>query len=88
MLILVRNSGESIYIDDDIKLTIYYSQGTQIKMAIEAPSNINIVRKELLDSVKKDSSSTKAPPKAKISRKNSQVEIRTKRKKRIILPTV
>ncbi len=48
MLILERHSGESIHINDDIKLTIYYNKGSQIKMGIEAPRHISIMREELL----------------------------------------
>lgn len=58
MLILERRCGEAIYINDDIKLTIYYYQGTQVKMGIEAPRHINIVRKELIQTQKKNTANT------------------------------
>jgi len=53
MLILERHSGESIKINDEIVLTIYFNKGNQIKLGIDAPRNISIMRKELLSSSKK-----------------------------------
>ncbi len=50
MLILMRQDGEAIYIDKDIKLTVFYQSGNPIKLGIDAPRHINIVREELLDS--------------------------------------
>jgi carbon storage regulator len=98
MLILERHSGESIHINDDIKLTIYYNKGSQIKMGIEAPRHISIMREELLES-KKGKTKEEKKPLAKAIQKSSQppslelvpiekvispVIIKTKRKKRII----
>ncbi len=53
MLILERQCGEAIHINDDIKLTIYYYKGTQVKLGIEAPRHVNIIRKELIQTSEK-----------------------------------
>jgi len=49
MLVLKRQNGEAIHINNDIKLTVYFQPGSHIRMGIEAPEHINIVREELLD---------------------------------------
>ena len=47
-LVLTRRKGESIIIDDDIEVTVVGINGKQVKIAIKAPSEVNIVRAELL----------------------------------------
>ncbi|MCK5649422.1 MAG: carbon storage regulator [Gammaproteobacteria bacterium] len=86
MLILARHSGESIRINDDIKLTIYYHHGSQVKIGIEAPRHISIMREELLNSVKKKQDSSIEVQAESTTPDKPQVEIKTRRKKRIILP--
>lgn len=48
MLVLGRRPGESIYIGDDIILTIVRIEKDYIRIAIEAPSNLKILREELV----------------------------------------
>ena len=50
MLILTRRVGESIMISDDIKITVLGTRGTQVKIGIEAPKDVTILREELLGS--------------------------------------
>ncbi|WP_449622728.1 carbon storage regulator CsrA [Robertmurraya sp. Marseille-Q9965] len=52
MLILRRKRNESIIIDDCIEITILEIDGDQIKLGIEAPKEIEIIRKEILEKVK------------------------------------
>jgi len=47
MLILTRRPGESILIGDDIEVTIMRIGGNQVRIGIEAPKDISIVREEL-----------------------------------------
>jgi carbon storage regulator len=47
MLVLSRKPGESIYIDGAIKVTIISTSGNRVKIGIDAPSEIPIVRSEL-----------------------------------------
>lgn len=51
MLILTRKAGESIIIDDKILVKIVDIQGGQIRVGIEAPSSIDIYRKEIYDKI-------------------------------------
>jgi len=47
MLILSRKIGESLMIGDDIKITVLGIQGNQIKIGIDAPEEVDIMREEL-----------------------------------------
>jgi carbon storage regulator len=47
MLILTRKPGESLYIGDEIKITIVELKGNQIRVGIDAPSNFKIYREEI-----------------------------------------
>lgn len=54
MLILARKSGESIKIGDNITLEIISLTGNTVKIGIEAPKEISILRKELYDMIKNE----------------------------------
>jgi carbon storage regulator len=47
MLILTRKSGESLYIGDDVKITIVEVKGNQIRVGIDAPPKIRVYREEI-----------------------------------------
>lgn len=47
MLVLTRKVGESIRINDDISITIVKIQGNRVRIGVEAPSNVRIVRSEI-----------------------------------------
>ena len=47
MLILTRRSGETILIGDDIEVTVMRIAGNQVRIGIEAPKDVAIVREEL-----------------------------------------
>ena len=49
MLVLSRRTKESIIIDDDIKVTVLgIDKRGEVRLGIEAPDDVNIVREELL----------------------------------------
>ena len=52
MLVLSRKLDESIIIGDDIKVKIISIERGIVKLGIDAPKNISIVRNELLEDVK------------------------------------
>jgi carbon storage regulator len=52
MLVLNRKEGESVVIDDDIKVVVLKVKGRQVKIGIEAPRDTKIAREEI--SHKKD----------------------------------
>jgi carbon storage regulator len=47
MLILTRKVGESIVIDDDIKVTILGVKGMQVRIGIDAPKHVQVHREEI-----------------------------------------
>lgn len=47
MLILTRKPGESVYIGDDIRITIVEIKGHQIRVGIDAPKDFRIYREEI-----------------------------------------
>ncbi len=51
MLILNRREGESIKIGDDIEIEIVSVNGNSVKIGINAPQEVSILRKELYDSI-------------------------------------
>lgn len=48
MLVLSRRESESIYIGDDIKVTVVRIGPTAVRIGIDAPKHLNIVRDELI----------------------------------------
>ncbi|NYF23925.1 carbon storage regulator CsrA [Sporosarcina sp. JAI121] len=51
MLVLSRKKGESIWLGDEIEITISEIKGDQVRIAINAPKNVPILRGELLKEV-------------------------------------
>ena len=47
MLILTRNSGEGLFIGDDIRITVLEIRGKQIRLGIEAPTKVVVLREEI-----------------------------------------
>ncbi|HMR66219.1 MAG TPA: carbon storage regulator CsrA [Anaerolineae bacterium] len=52
MLVLGRKVGERIMIGDDIILTVLAIDENKIKLGLEAPGDVRILRGELYESVK------------------------------------
>ncbi len=48
MLILTRRAGETLMIGDDIHVTVLGVKGNQVRVGIEAPKTIPVIREELL----------------------------------------
>jgi carbon storage regulator len=49
MLILTRRLGQTILIGDDIEVTIKAIQSNQVRVGIQAPNDVKILRDELLN---------------------------------------
>jgi len=52
MLVLNRKKGETIIIGDNIRVTIADIQGDSVKVGIDAPQDIVILREEIQEAVK------------------------------------
>jgi len=51
MLVISRKKGESILIGEDIEITIIKLENGSVKLAINAPKEVSILRKELYKEV-------------------------------------
>jgi len=49
MLILTRKLNESIYIGDDVTITIIGIDGDRVRVGIDAPKDLKILRSELVE---------------------------------------
>lgn len=47
MLILTRRVGETIIINDDIKVTVLGVKGQQVRIGVEAPKEVTVDREEI-----------------------------------------
>lgn len=47
MLVLTRNSGESIRINDNISVTVLGVKGNQVRLGIDAPKDVTVHREEI-----------------------------------------
>jgi len=48
VLILTRTVGETITIGDNIRIHILAIKGTQVRLGIEAPKNMLVLREEIV----------------------------------------
>ena len=48
MLVLTRRIGETLRIADDILVTIVKVKGNQIRLSIDAPADVTVLREELV----------------------------------------
>ncbi|MBU6152688.1 MAG: carbon storage regulator CsrA [Bdellovibrionales bacterium] len=51
MLVLTRKLGESIAIDDHIKITVVQIKGKQVRLGIQAPKETKIHREEVYSQI-------------------------------------
>lgn len=64
MLILQRKKGQAIHIGDNIIITVTDVGNDQVKLAIDAPREISIVRNELLEAKKVNEEAANLTPEA------------------------
>lgn len=49
MLILTRRIGEKLIIGDDTVIKVVRIEGSQVRIGIDAPPHIRVVREEIMD---------------------------------------
>lgn len=59
MLVITRSQGQSVLIGDDIEIIISEVGTEKVKISIDAPRDVKIVRKELLEIKKENESASK-----------------------------
>ncbi len=61
MLVLTRRIGESIKINEDVKITVIDIKGKNIRLGIEAPRDTKIYREELFLKIKEENKAAAQP---------------------------
>ncbi|MCC0783684.1 carbon storage regulator CsrA [Clostridioides sp. ES-S-0108-01] len=54
MLVISRKKGESILIGENVEVKVVGIDGNNVKLAISAPNNIGILRKEIYENIKEE----------------------------------
>lgn len=54
MLVLTRKAGQSILINEDIEVCILEASEGSIKIGINAPKSVKVLRKEIISEVKNE----------------------------------
>ena len=54
MLVLSRKAEESMYIGDDIKITVLDIRGGQVRIGITAPQEVKIHREEVYNRISRE----------------------------------
>jgi carbon storage regulator len=62
MLILTRRPGESIQVGDDIEISVLEIRGNQVRIGINAPADVLVLRSELLNTPPASDSEQPKPP--------------------------
>lgn len=62
MLVLSRKKDEAVVINDDITIVIVEIRGDKVRLGIEAPKEVPVHRREVLDAIRRnDPESIKKP---------------------------
>lgn len=59
MLILTRRVGEAIMIGDDTKVVVLSVQGSQVRVGIDAPSDVTVHREEIYERIQRERQQSK-----------------------------
>jgi carbon storage regulator len=62
MLVLSRQRDESIFIGDNIKITVVDIRGDRVRLGIEAPTEIPVHRQEVYEAIQRESQRRAATP--------------------------
>ncbi len=60
MLVISRKKGESLFIGEDIEITVVRVDDGSVKLSISAPKNVTILRKELYKEVEQENKNAAA----------------------------
>jgi carbon storage regulator len=68
MLVLTRKLHEAIVVGDAIRVSVLAVRGGQVRLGIEAPGDVRIVREELRAAPAHDAAPAPVPAPARVSR--------------------
>lgn len=57
MLVISRKSGESLFLSDNIKVTVVSVSGDKVVLGFDAPRDVKIVREELAHTIEANKAS-------------------------------
>ena len=72
MLVLSRYKDQSIYIGDDIVITVVDVRGDRIRLGIEAPPDVAVHRQEIYEAIQKDKRAARNGNEEKILEKKTE----------------
>lgn len=78
MLVLTRKIGETIVIDDDIRITVVQVKGKQVRIGVDAPKETKIHREEIYQAIQDEN---RAAMKSMASELNSLGQAKSNDKK-------
>ena len=61
MLVLSRQSDETIIIGDNIRVTIVEVRGDKVRIGIDAPRDVAVHRQEIYDAIRRDADKAARP---------------------------
>jgi len=61
MLILTRMTGETVTIGHDVRIRVLAVKGAQVRLGIEAPDGVRIMREEIADATRTPDAGTECP---------------------------
>ena len=76
MLILRRKTGESLILNDNIKITVLESGADGVRLAIDAPKQVQILREELVEATKANQEAVAAVDKEKLQKLKGMLKAR------------
>lgn len=71
MLVLTRNTNQSIVIGHDIVITVLDVRGDQVRLGIKAPRHIDVHREEIFAALQKANKSAASPSAAALEALNA-----------------
>jgi carbon storage regulator len=60
MLVLTRKIGQALVINKDIVVTVVRIEGDHVRIGIQAPKNVSILRQELIEEVRAETQQAQA----------------------------
>jgi carbon storage regulator len=54
MLVLGRKAGETVVIDGNIRVTILEVEGERVRLGIEAPRSVPVIREEIFAAIERE----------------------------------
>ena len=60
MLILTRRAGEAFVIGRDIKISVVGVKGNQVRLGIDAPEDVPVLREEIAERMSREKASLEA----------------------------